>query len=446
MFSNPTKIDYSLDEGTVTEVDATRKFCKVKTMSGQNLDAVKWLYSSGGSSRGGDRSTPRLGDAVVIHNGLGYPLIIGYLPRIAGGDNIFSSPIDVGEQLVDTGNFSYGSNDVRPDQNAPKDMVSGDRIIGSEGGGFIALLRAGSVLLRSSRLAEIFVCKWDDLVRVVSRNWEHFTDLSSDTIKHIGGRLYRYTGYANNVGEGLSENYKFNQYWGDVSLGEKGKADYINIQDGAGPAQDDRIYKEEIVTGSGASDTLRYTREIHLTGEHFVRVQNDGNTLFSQMDVTNTTADIKTSSGDGSTFTHFQQTKDQTIVSYNDTNIITINKDEILLNFSGDPTILMDANGVHAKFGSATMNLLGSTATINFGGTTFVLDGSTITGTTSTVNFNAPTINLNGEVNASSNVNVAGGLGVSGASSMGGGASVSGTIDVSGTINASGHIHGSNIS
>ena len=248
MFNNPSKIDNSFDEGTVTEVDPTRGFCKVKTLRGQNLDQVQWGQPSGGSSRAGDRVTPVMGDRVVVMHSLGYPLIILWLPRTQTTDNAFPVHIDTGELPVDTGNFSPEGINAINDTNKPGDLAVGDRVIASSGGGLLAVLRGGSLLLRSSRLAEIFISKWDDVVRIVSRNFEHFTDVSSDIVKNIKGRVYRYTGYAATSSAAKIENYGYNLYYGDVALAQAVKTNYQNYS--GSPASSSIIFREEVPAGS----------------------------------------------------------------------------------------------------------------------------------------------------------------------------------------------------
>lgn len=248
MLNNPSKIDNTFDEGTVTEVDPIRSFCKVKTLRGQNLDQVQWGQPSGGSSRAGDRVTPVMGDRVVVMHGLGYPLIILFLPRTQTSDSAFPINIDTGTLAVDTGNFSPEGVNAINDVNKAGDLSVGDRVIASSGGGILAVLRGGSLLMRSSRLAEIFISKWDDVVRIVSRNFEHFTDVSSDIVKNIKGRVYRYTGYAATSDAAKIENYGYNLYYGDVALAQAVKTGYQNA--GAPPASSSIIFREEVPAGS----------------------------------------------------------------------------------------------------------------------------------------------------------------------------------------------------
>lgn len=375
MFNHSSKIDYSLDEGVVTEVDTLRKLCKIKTLSGQNLSEVHWLQSRGGSSRSDDFYTPGLGDRAVINSGLGYPLIIGYLPKLQSMENAFPINIDEDEVLVDTGSFSSASDSVSFSQNSSKDKALGDRIFTSTGGGILAILRGGSLLLRSSRLAEIFISKWDDVVRIVSRNYEHYTDLSSDFIRNLRGRVYRFTGYAQTQKDAKTENYLYNEYYGDVSLAEKAKTD---LHSELTPASDNRIYKEEIVTGVSATDKQLMYREIRLDGMHDLKVISQDGTLITQIKSRNNDVLVTATSGDGAlftkalftksdvtimasdnagTFTKTFLTKDEAKVTFKDQNVVKINTSQINMNFNGGADVNLTSAGVKSTFSGAIVDV-----------------------------------------------------------------------------------------
>jgi hypothetical protein len=334
MFNNPSPIDYSFEEGTVTEVDSIRRLCKVKTLSGQNLNGVYWPQPSGGSSRAGDRLSPHLGDRVKIHTGLGSPIISSFLPRLQNAENIFPMAIDSGEQLIDTGSFSPAGDSIQADQNASKDMLVGDRIITSQGGGLLGVLRGGSLLLRSSRLAEIFLSKWDDMVRIVSRNYQHYTDLSSTVIQNVGGRVYGYVGIGKLFKESKVEDYKYHQYFGDVALAEKAKTDYSLLD--VLPAVDARVYKEQVTQGSGGASKELLRRELSLDGTH----------------------DLVVLDSTGAIFTRIKSTNGEITITYKDINIIKINADQINLTKGGDPTINMDDTGITCTFKGAVAKLI----------------------------------------------------------------------------------------
>lgn len=329
MFNNPSRIDSNFDEGYVSEVDPFRSFCKVKTIRGQNLDQVQWGQLSGGSSRAGDRVTPVMGDRVVVMYGLGYPLIICFLPKTQTSDSAYPKHIDTGNSISDTGNFSPEGINAINDINKPGDMAVGDRVIGSSGGGMFAILRGGSLLLRSSRLAEIFVSKWDDVVRIVSRNFEHFTDVSSDIVKNIKGRVYRYTGYAATADAAKIENYGYNLYYGDVALAQAVKTGYQNYS--GSPSASSIIFREE----SG----IMYRT---VDGSSGAVTQVVGQTKIYQ-DNTKVTVDFggnHIATWNGS----------QIVIDYEGKQTVTIDASQIDLKHNSGAEVNLSSNGVNATY------------------------------------------------------------------------------------------------
>ncbi len=207
-------------EAEVMSVDVLRGFCEVKTLRGQRQSGVKWLYKSGGSSRAGDYDTPTVGDQVVISYALSYPVIFGYLPRVQES-NPGVINIDTGLAAGDTGNLSSSQgSDIRFGPGKPEDLVAGDRVITSEGGGLIAVLRMGTVMMRASRLAQIVISKFDDLVRIVGRNLEIFSDVYVDVAHNLKGRIYRFVGYSENHTKVRNDDYSYQEMYGDTALAE----------------------------------------------------------------------------------------------------------------------------------------------------------------------------------------------------------------------------------
>jgi len=365
MFNNPSESDPNLDEGVVTEVDTQRRLCRVKTMRGQNLNSVHFMGGTSSASRGGIRYTPCLGDRVAISSGLGYPVIQGVLPKLQPSEGAFPINIDTGENLIDTGSFSSSSDAVTFDSNAPLDMAAGDILVSSNGGGIIGVLRGGSILLRSSRLSEIFISKWDDLVRVVSRNWQHFTDASTDVIYNLKNRVYRYSGYAGTFGDARTENYKYNQYIGDVSLAEVAKGDQSTTDT---PAVDDRIFKEEIVTGGSSSDHQLMKREIHLDGTQDIVIKNADGSLYTRILTSNSGVTIMSSSTGDATFTKTYLTKDEVTVTYKDINVVKINTNQINLSKGGTAIVNLSDSGIDSTFAGGEIKMHSAGIDSTFGG------------------------------------------------------------------------------
>jgi hypothetical protein len=361
MFNNPTRPNSSAEEGSITEVDSIRKVCKVKTLSGQNLTDVLWAQPSGGAGRGGDRVTPNLGDRVMIDTRLGYPIITSFLPKLQNLENATPLWIDTGETLIDTGNFSSSGKNVLGDQNAPRDMLVGDRVLSSSGGGLVALLRAGSVVLRSSRFAEVFLSKIHDLVRISSRNFEHFSDVGSDVIRNIKGRIYRHVGYSKKIEHAKVEAYTFNQYYGDVALGEEFQTNYTKSE--TLPTATDIIFKEQVLDRESEEPFELMKREIYLNGDQDLVVKNS----------------------DGTIFTRIKCTKDEVTITFKDINVIHVSTDEIAARKNGDPrsvvikedkilstftdaTVLMNASGILSTYKDGTVNMSASSIIMKFSG------------------------------------------------------------------------------
>jgi hypothetical protein len=215
---------------------------------------------------------------------LGYPIIVGFLPELEGVGRDDSTELVGSVYSVDTGNFSGTAGDSsKIDVSKPKDFISGDRVISTLGGALLGLLRGGSVVIRSGAFSEIFISKWTNLVRVVSGNWEHFTDVFSDVVKNYRGRVYRYTGYSNTYLGAKNEVYTYNEFTGDTALAEQMKTTYT---EDVIPVTQNTIIRRELVTVGGVE---KMHHNIGLTGldETIVtnaggitRIKSDGNEMY----------------------------------------------------------------------------------------------------------------------------------------------------------------------
>jgi len=359
----------NVDEATILQVDHQHCLCKVRTLRGQVLHQVRWLTPFGGSTRGSDRISPHMGDRVMIEHGLGSPVIVGFFPRLQTSDGATPLSLANGEVAIDLGSYS-GANLAVPDQNKPKDSVGGDRLISSIGGALLGLLRGGTVLLRSSRTSEILLSKYQNLVRIVSRNFEHFTDTSSDVVKNFKGRVYRYVGYSKDFVEAKNEIYKYNQYFGDVVAAEAVKTNYVSFE-GTLPAVTPVIFKEQVLNEAQA-EIMR--RTVELSGDEEVWIK------------------VVTPDGDPPIFTRMKATGGVLTFSYADQNTITVKKDFIQAIRSDGAELILDPQGLRANFqdghvnmssGSVVTTFSGNTVTVDAGkieakkgGTTMIVDGS----------------------------------------------------------------------
>jgi hypothetical protein len=354
MFNNPTTPRYSLEEGTVIQIDHIRFLCKVRTTRGQILDAVTWVIPVGGSNRSGDRLLPMMGDRVLVEFGLGYPIIMGFLPRLQTQDGVNPISIVDDDSPPDTGNYSPEGGSVWADQNKPANLTTGDRIISSIGGNMLALLRSGLTIIRGSRSAEIVLSPLFSLVRVVSRNWEHFTDASTDVIKNYKNKVYRYVGYARTFLNAKIEAYNLHFYYGDVKAAETIKANYNNYS--GNPASDNTIYKEQItgpLASSGTGELMR--RILDIDGSEEVNITN------------------------GNQFAKVTTKNDQLVLNWNNQCSITVKESEVHLIHKDGADILMNSSGIVNTFNAHTIKLEGTQATVIVGASTVAVDNSQIT-------------------------------------------------------------------
>lgn len=346
MFNHETPIDSNVDEGVVIEVDPKSRLCKVKTITGRNLTNVRVLMPLGGSTRAGVRLTPMIGDAVFLSLGLGSPVIIGYLPKIQSSDELGVLSVSDNAPLVDTGDFGIPSAETALDTNKPKDVVPGDQIHTTPGGGLLGLLRGGSMVLRSSRLSEIFLSKLQDLVRVVSRNFEHFTDVSSTVFRNFKNRVYRYSGYSNSAADSRIERYTYHQFFGDVGAAEAIKTNYANFVGVA--ATNDIIAKEKVTDNLGTTE--KYRRELHLDGTNDVVITSGSN--FTR--VKNTASDVQVTFNDTNVI---KVNATELSMKYGTTNSVVITPTSITLSQNGSPLVVLNSSGITMTFGSHFMNL-----------------------------------------------------------------------------------------
>lgn len=229
----------------------------------------------------------------------------------------------------------------------------------------LALLRGGSAILRSGKMAQIFMSKYDDLVRVVSRNWEHFTDACSDVVRNLGGKVYRYTGYANTLAASRDEDYNLHFYYGDTATAEAVKTDYHNAGDAAETT--DIIYKEQVTKGEDRSELMRRTlndkgeEERYIKGENFTR--------------SNATAKLVRDSYNDE---HYVEITPEHIESFHkDSAKQTLDTKGQRLYFK-DGTVDMNESTISVKKGGSEVVMDTSTITLNTGGTKVVMDGSSI--------------------------------------------------------------------
>lgn len=362
LLSPSLNYDPSVMEATVTNVDPIRFTCSVRTVRGQYFNEVPWLLSYGGSGKNGLHVAPSIGDQAVVWTALSYPVIVGFLPRLGTPSTVLTNVS--GQELgLDVGNNSNMKNGFVTNPDKPSDFTPGDIVMTSEGGGILGLLANGSAIIKGSALAQIFVTKFDDLVRVVARNWERFSDVGQQTAANVQGRLYEFLGWDRKLSRSKNGLYELQEVTGDVAAGEVllGEPNAST----ALPVADTRVRKFWLQDANGVSRmiellyedgkvdlliqdalTTTNTRETQITNKY--EVTSTAPASFSKVTITPT--DITLDFNNGAAKARLDDTT-ITLDYHNGTSKTVMNQTGIT-STHGSGTHIMDDNRVHAQFGA----------------------------------------------------------------------------------------------
>lgn len=330
--SSPYSHDKNFIEGMVTYVDPIRFICTVKTIQGQYFSQVPWLLPTGGSGKNGMHLSPSIGDQVVISTVLTYPIIIGSLPRIGVPTTSLTS---VSGQPIgaDAGNNSSMRGDFVANPEKPNDFSPGDFTFTSEGGGILSLMANGSGLFKASGFAQIFLSKFNDLVRVVARNWERFSDIGQQTVANIQGRMYDFLGWDRDLTRSKVGIYELNDIVGDVALGEAFMGE--PNEHTALPDKDDRLRKYWL------EDTLGHELMVDV-------LQDLGKLTVTVQDIPKTTKTVTQ---------HDKDLFDVKSESPGNFSKITITPTSLILNHKDLGTVTLDDAGIRSTFGGHFVNI-----------------------------------------------------------------------------------------
>lgn len=348
-------------------VDAQRYCCTVKTINGQRYDNVIWVSPSGGGGRASSSFTPKMGDRVKLSTGLGYPVIDGFLPRI---DRDPSTPlsIDTGTSSGDTGKLSPLTGDSYNSGKAG-DMLAGDTILSSEGGGMMGVLRAGTVLLKASVLAQIILSKFDDCVRLVGRNIEFMSEVGVDVYASVKGTVYKYSAYARSVAEARAGIFRYQEMYGDVNTAASLKDTYELGSAGGSATPGGPLKRVMVIDGTGATVRIE---ETDLLGNVTTTTKTPDGSNYSTM--VNTNAAWTMTTTDGTSTSAVNNTNAAWSVTTTNGTFCTVNvvKDTIVLNYNNDSTVTINATGIVTKKGSTVSQVLVDSILLDASGGHFV--------------------------------------------------------------------------
>lgn len=370
--NSPHRYNPSFIEGYVLNVDPVAFVCSVKTINGKILQDVKWLLPTGGFSETGMHVSPNVQDRVLISTALGYPLILGCIPRL-GTYNGELHTITGASPAPDLGTDAVTSGATSPDASRPVDFVPGDFMYTARGGSLIAVLSSGLAVLKASTLSQIVLSKFEGLVRVVTRNYQRFSDASSRVSTNMKGRLYEWFGadwlFANNQ----QGNERYNEVYGDVAAGEVLRgfpAPGVTL-----PAVDTRVRKQWLKDAVGNSITIE---TLYQDGSVTFVVQNWNTNPTPAIVNSNTTRDTNnsrhTTITDGTNITQIIINPTSVVITSNDggsnTSTVTINPTSISLDNNGKAKGIFNGSNTKVSFdGKASGTFTETSAIIDYNGT-----------------------------------------------------------------------------
>lgn len=267
------------------------------------LKNVGWLSPVGASHRQGDNCSPSPREVVCISFHDSSPTIIGSKRLYEHGrtDNVFLGDWkERGEDIPLDDFFDlYCLDVVTPDVlyggSRPRDQMPGDRTTTGEGGVVVGTLGSGSWIAKCSSLAQIFVSKIDDIVRVVTRNYEQYSDTATKNQTSLLGRLYQYHGHFKDGVASRTEAADYFEVIGDVVAGETAKDQYRDVE--SLPAEDMRVKLQQVDDYSTGEAKPRWVHTLDKNGvSHRKSLDLSDSSSFTE-DISNTEYEIKLNGG-----------------------------------------------------------------------------------------------------------------------------------------------------
>lgn len=350
---------------TVVAVDKRRKLCKCLGDQGENLVEVQWIVPVGSHE-----STPKENDRVLVDIASGVPIISGSLATDT--DEVERMSVNAQDQEPDDiTDYSSIDTSTLHRGNSPKDTRVGDSILTSEGG-LLGILRAGTFIAKSGALAQILLSRFGDLARIVSRNYEHFTDVDSIYKTSTRGKIYTKRDLYRTLEKSRLEQPNMVKYEGDVQAGETIEAvgHPCDIKAEAFPAvpADDGVIDSTKIFNDDASGvhTYSHTRDIQGT-DTTVRQLTD-----STKTITETYGHAKkevllAAPGETSSYseeaTGFTRKIGDKVQITENKSSVTIKADKTVITVNADGTISMTADADITM--TATGNLAASAVNID---------------------------------------------------------------------------------
>lgn len=336
IFSSSLPIGAVTREGIVVTVDPIRFSATVRLNSGAILLETTWLLPTGGSQVEGFSHCPNIGDKVLVSLSSSEPIILGSIPR-QGFSTDAGAGIANSTSGVDSGNNTNLRNGSVLNPTKPGDFLQGDRVMGSRGG-FIAVLGSGGVLARASHMSQLFLSKYEGLARLVGRNFQRFSDASSEVSANVKGRMYHWFGADKSMARSSTNTERYNEAYGDVVAAEILKGN-PNPNSSVSPS-DSRIRKHWLTDSIGSTVMVETLYE---DGHVVLNVTSPNQAKKSTETVTNELIEHKVEDGSISKIT---LTPSSIVIDFNGESIGTFDTAGIRMESKGH-FMRIDETGTH---------------------------------------------------------------------------------------------------
>lgn len=238
----------NISVGTVLYVDTNRHLAKVLTTDGKKMEVG---YSSKVSVYGfGENSVPEAGSNLkcIISSESGEPFIRSFLPPASmyGSDeqvdkSTYSDATekDISQSITASENnyTAYSIKETSRKKNYRNnqyyDKIGGDVLFNTSSGNMIGILRGGVNMMKTSELCQMLQFYEDDLTRIVSRNFELFTDLGSYAVYNENGKPrleFKGSTGRNPKYNRRDENYEFEFQLGSCKVGNDTDSFFLTFE------------------------------------------------------------------------------------------------------------------------------------------------------------------------------------------------------------------------
>ncbi len=359
----------------VMAVDSIRQVCKCISSTGTIFADVRWVVPMGGADGAGASFLPVENSQVYVDTSSGFPVIIGALSTDSLRD--LNRP-NIGVQGVAENDITdYATMDLGEivrGPGMPVDQRVGDNVFTSDGGGILGLLASGTAVIKSSPLAQMITSRFGDLVRVVSRNFEHFTDVDALYKTSIRGKLYTMRSVFRTPQRSRAEQPSFVRYEGDVAFGETLGSSYASVS------------AEDFPTEPGVA------ADVDLVAKEYT--YDDANTVTSTVRQNINGAISREIHGDIGAVWSMDSESFNWSANNGDVSI-TGNNTGFVLNVEGTVNITCGSNGRLSINATDTLNITAGDTTFDLGNVTFNNSGTTTFNSTGNFSVTAPIIELN---------------------------------------------------